>query len=211
MIKTVIFDMDGVIYSSEPLHDKARAMLLRHFNIPTDIVEVAGKSHKDIWDPLVEEYKLRNTQPEIERMQHELVIEMVKQYKLPLCEGVMELLNELNKRGKKVALASSSGRWLVTNILEYYQIKNKFFSIVCGDDVHKRKPDPEIYLEVLKECSCLPEEVIAIEDSDSGQAAAVAAGIRCIGYRNPTSGTQKLCQGIACIDDIRCVLPYINI
>lgn len=209
MIKLIIFDMDGVICSSEHLNDRARAILLKRYNIPLDIVGVAGKSHKDIWEPLVRKYSLPDTQPEIERKQDELVFEMVKQENIPLCPGVQSVLNELKGREIRIALASSSARWLVNNVIEHYGIKDSFSSILSGDDVCKSKPDPEIYLKTLAKCECLPQDAIAIEDTDSGQASAIAAGIKCIGYRNPTSGKQRLDKGIACINDMKMILEYI--
>ena len=209
MIKLVIFDMDGVIYSSEHLNDEARSLLLKQYNIPYDIMDVAGKSHREIWDPLIAEFKLSDSQPEIERKQDQLVLEMVKQRNLPLCPGVQEVLDELRNRGIRIALASSSARWLVNNVLEHYDIKNMFYSIITGDDVRRSKPDPEIYLATLDKCMCLPQDALAIEDSDSGQAAAVAAGIKCIGYINPTSGNQQLSESIARIDDMKMIFKYI--
>lgn len=201
--------MDGVICSSEPLNDRARAILLKKYNIPLDIVGVAGKSHKDIWEPLVIKYGLPDTQPEIERKQDELVFKMIKQESVPLCPGVQSVLNELKGRGICVALASSSARWLVNKVIEHYRIKDFFYSILSGDDVCKSKPDPEIYLKTLAKCKCLPQDAIAIEDTDSGQTSAIAAGIKCIGYRNPTSGKQQLEKGIACIDDMKKIFEYI--
>lgn len=209
MVKTVIFDMDGVIYSSEPLHDRARAMLLDQYGIPKTIIDVAGKSHKDIWDPLIQEYNLPDSQPIIERKQHELVLEMVKRENVPMCDGIKEVFDELEKKRIQIALASSSAKWLVNHVLEHYDIKKRFLCILSGDDVNRKKPNPEIYLRALKICECLPQEALAIEDSDSGQTAAIEARIKCIGYRNPTSGNQKLNKGIACIDNLNEILEYI--
>lgn len=208
--RLVIFDMDGVICDSEPYHDRVRAILLKKFNISEDLGETGGKSHVEIWDPLIKRYHLPMTQPEIERWQHEVVLDMIREEGLPLSDGLLRVLQELHRRNIAVAMASSSSRWLVEHLLEYYRIRSYFCAISTGDDAKKRKPDPEIYTKVLTKCGVRPEEALALEDSDSGQEAAVAAGVPCVGYRNPTSGIHRLDRGIAVIRHMEEFLQYLQ-
>ena len=183
LAKLMIFDMDGVLCDSEPCHDQAREFLLKKFGITDVISDATGRSHVEIWEPLIEKYHLTMTQPEIERMQHELVLDMIKRDRLPLNEGVLAALEELERRGIPAAVASSSSRWLVEHILEHYGILSSFCAVLTGNDITKRKPSPEIYLKTLQQCQTRAEDALALEDSVSGLRSAQAAGIRCLRYQ----------------------------
>lgn len=210
MTRLVIFDMDGVILDSEPLHDRARETLLKRFGIDEPIDDMVGKSNKETWEPVIEKYKIPYIQPKIERMQHEIVMQIIAEENIQPTEGLMELLDELDNRRITMAVASSSARWFVDHVLDYYKIKNRFFCTLTGNDVDNYKPHPEIYLKSLEICGFDARESIAIEDSDSGQASAIAARIKCIGYKNPGSGNQKLDKGYAVIEKISDFINFID-
>jgi len=210
MIRLVIFDMDGVILDSEPLHNRAREILLKQFGVNEPAEDMVGKSNKETWEPVIEKYGIPYTQPKIERMQHEIVMKILNDENIQPTEGLMELINELEKRRITMAVASSSARWFVDHVLDYYKIKNKFFCTLTGNDVNNYKPHPEIYRKCLEICGFSANETIAIEDSDSGQASAVSANIKCIGYKNPGSGNQKLERGFVTIDRMIDVVKYID-
>lgn len=183
MTELMIFDMDGVLCDSEPLQTRARETLFDLFGIDGKGVKNVGGSHVELWEPLIATYHLTKTQPEIERMQHELVIDMVRSSNLPLNDGVTHALQELERRGIAAAVASSSSRWLVEHILEHYGISSAFRSVVTGNDVSRRKPSPEIYLKTLQQCQVDAAHALALEDSAPGLRSAVAAGIPCLRYQ----------------------------
>ena len=210
MTRLVIFDIDGVILDSEPLHNRAREILLKRFGVNEPVEDMVGKSNKETWEPVIKKYDIPYTQPKIERMQHEIVMQILADENIQATEGLIDLLDELEKRRITMAVASSSARWFVDHVLDYYKIKNRFFCVLTGNDVENYKPHPEIYRKSLEICGFDAKEAIAIEDSDSGQAAAIAAKIRCVGYKNPGSGNQKLDKGFVTIEKMSDFVKYID-
>ena len=91
--------------------------------------------------------------------------------------GIPELLDLLERAGVPVAIASSSpARWVVPAATRL-GIASRVRAIVTADDVSRRKPDPDVYLEALRRLGAEPDRSVAIEDSAPGVAAAVAAGL----------------------------------
>lgn len=206
----IIFDMDGVLLDSEPCHARAERAMLRRCGISEGIGETAGKSHADIWCPLIERYNLPVSQPELERRQNALAMEFIKEEALPLRAGLRELLGEVHGRGIRTAVASSTSREMVEEVLSYYGIRQHFCCVRTGSDVERRKPHPDIYQAVLRACGTSGGEALAVEDTDIGLEAAFAAGIPCVGYRNPTSGRQKLEKSCAVIEKMSELLRLLD-
>ena len=91
--------------------------------------------------------------------------------------GIPELLDLLERAAVPVAIASSSpARWVVPAATRL-GIASRVGAIVTADDVSRRKPDPEVYVEALRRLGAEPDRSVAIEDSGPGVAAAVAAGL----------------------------------
>ena len=209
-IKLIIFDMDGVLFDSEPYHARAEKMMLSRCGIHEELGDQAGKSHADIWTPLIERYQLKISQPELERQQNALTMQLMRADAVPLHEGLKEVLNLLQANGIQAAVASSTSSDMVEEMLSYYRIREMFCCVKTGSNVKRRKPYPDIYQAVLRECCVVGDEALAVEDTDIGMRAALAAGIPCLGYRNPTSGQQKLDMGTATIERAEDILAFLT-
>jgi HAD superfamily hydrolase (TIGR01509 family) len=179
-IEGAIFDMDGTMFDTERLRFK---MLKQASN------EIFGQELSDqiLYDSLGvsavtaekfakqrygEDYpykKIRARADELERAH-------VRQHGVPVKRGIYNLLERLKKNGVLIALATSSRR----EIAEEYLINAKvlrFFDItVCGEEVEKGKPDPEIFLKAASELNCEPGNCFIFEDSQNGLLSAIAAG-----------------------------------
>ncbi|MGE4549506.1 MAG: HAD family hydrolase [Intestinibacillus sp.] len=192
--KLVVFDMDGVLADTEPVHEFVKEEMLEQMGVPDkiDFSKVAGLSIVEVWQPVIEKYGLSITAPEIELWQSRLVLRTLRERNIPVSRGLLPLLDALDRRRIRAAVASSSGRFLVEGVLQLYSIARRFAYVVTGTDGLQRKPAPDIYQRALQLAGCAPHEALAIEDSTVGRMAANAAGIDCIGYRNPTSGEQNL-------------------
>jgi len=92
----------------------------------------------------------------------------------------------------KLAVASSSHKRMIEYVLKKLKIIDLFDSIVGAEDIDRSKPDPEIFLISAKRLNVKPEECIVVEDSKLGVEAAKKAGMKCLGYINPSSGKQDL-------------------
>ena len=196
MKKIMIFDMDGVIIDSEPIHESARQEMFLKYGIrPEEItINPIGKSCSGYWADVLKAQNIQGDPLALQDEQYSRTADIICQNQVPANPGMIEVLTWCKEQGIKVGLASSSTRVLVDRILEHLQIGSYFDATVSGDEVSRKKPDPEIYRKVLEMTGMAPEDAVAAEDSGSGIRAARAAGIYCCGYVNPTSGVQNLSE-----------------
>lgn len=204
-IKILIFDMDGVILDSEPLHACAREQMYKKYGVPLDQKRPApeGKSTRDYWALLGEMFGLSLDADALEKEQFDLVARQVEEKQVPPSAGLTDVLQWARGQGLRIGLASSSSRSLVARVLKLLELEDYFDIVVCGDEIAQKKPAPDIYRKVLHMAGCKPDEALAVEDSDTGIRAAKSAGIYCIGYRNVTTKHQTLAEADLVIDGIR--------
>ncbi|MEP6502995.1 MAG: HAD-IA family hydrolase [Betaproteobacteria bacterium] len=106
--------------------------------------------------------------------------DLLRQVRLPLRDGVMHLMTQCRSRGVRMGIATTTSRACVTALLQLHlgdQWRDWFQALVCGEDVQRKKPDPQVYVRALRELRASPSEVVAIEDSPAGAAAARAADL----------------------------------
>jgi beta-phosphoglucomutase len=193
-LKLVLFDLDGVILDSEPLHDNAKKRILSEagINEKLDLSWSVGKPSHMLWTLMKDRYHLKASEEELEQQQYNYIMEEVRNRQLPASKGLIELLAWLQENEICIGLVSSSWRSFVCTVLEHYNIRHYFKYVVAGDDVERKKPFPDGYLKALQSFHIGANHTIAIEDSKTGSEAALSAQLKCIGYRNPTSGNQDL-------------------
>ena len=100
-------------------------------------------------------------------------------------------------------MASSSGYDLIGLILSRLGISEYFDSITSGNDVKRGKPDPDVFLLAAERIGVNPRDCFVVEDSENGVKAAKSAGMKALGYVNPTSGNQCLDMADVVTDDFR--------
>jgi HAD superfamily hydrolase (TIGR01509 family) len=188
MIKTVIFDMDGVVVNTEPIGYRANQLLYKSLNItvPDDVYGTfIGNSDKMIVQ------KLKDLYP-IDLTHEELLDEKYKYYfnafdtaeDLALLPGVKELIIDLHKNGIRLILASSASNRKIQKVFTRFGLHQYFDHAISGEDFEESKPNPAIFIEAVAKSGFPKEECIVIEDSTNGIKAAKAAGIYCIGYKS---------------------------
>lgn len=205
-MKAVIFDMDGVIIDSEPIHFEVDMQTMREFgvNISKDeLNKYVGTTNEYMLNDLINKYKIQKSIKEILEYKMELTIRRIKETKINAISGIPELLTSLKHNNIKTAIGSSSPKELIITVIEKFQLGKYFDCIVSGDEVKEGKPKPDIYLEVSKRIGVNPEECIVIEDSRNGVLAAKNAGMKCFGFRNVNSGNQDLSKADIIVDSIR--------
>lgn len=197
MLKAFIFDMDGVIIDSEPLHFETDKMVMKEFGVEVsdeELTSFVGTTNPYMWSVLLEKYKLSTSVEELLELQNKYKSQMFGQSKLSPIEGITELILNLRERGAYIGLASSSSRQFITMILKALNIYHYFDVIVSGEEVINSKPAPDIFLKAAQELQVDPENCIVLEDSENGVIGAKAAGMKCIAFKNPNSGIQDLTQ-----------------
>ena len=206
--KAFIFDMDGVIIDSEPIHARAKMVILREYGITLSAQEIGldkyvGRSSKSFWgdmkarfpDVFTEEWQV------MAGKKHEKYMDILNNdATIKAIPGLPELLQRLKAKGYKIGLGSSSIRPMVNNVLTRFGIIEYFDALTTGDEVEHAKPAPDVYLLAASRLGVAPENCTVVEDAAAGIAAAKAAGMRCIAVRNPNSGTQDFSQADVVID-----------
>lgn len=206
MLKAVIFDMDGVIVDSEPIHFVVDKMVLKEFGIIADdemLLPYVGVSNPDMWKDLKGKHDLPLSVEELMEMQAELKSKVFSESGLEAIDGIKELLADLKRNNITAVVASSSSREFIETILKTTNTREYFKDIFSGEEVERGKPFPDIFLKAAEMLGVSPEECIVIEDSEKGIAAAVAAGMKCVGYANPSSISQDLSRATLIVSSIR--------
>jgi beta-phosphoglucomutase family hydrolase len=180
--KGVIFDMDGVLIDSHPVHKKVWAQFLASLNI-----HISDKDLDFVLDGRKREEILRHflgdLPPErIEEYGHkknELYKESERD--LRIVSGVLEFLDSLEAAGIRMAVATSASSARAHDILARLGILPRFAAVVTGNDVDKGKPDPAIFLKAANQLDLPPSNLLVVEDAVSGVKAAKSAGMKCLG------------------------------
>lgn len=182
--RAVIFDCDGVLVESEMLGLRSLQQALREAGIERSLDELtrfSGRSHHETLSELSAESGVALGEVKVTARMDALYMEIVEREGLPTCKGIPELLQELSSRGIPFTLASSGPRSKVTFSLKNGGLSAAFQNFVCGDDVKRAKPEPDIYLAAAALLGVPPAECLAIEDAPNGVRAAVAAGMQVLG------------------------------
>jgi HAD superfamily hydrolase (TIGR01509 family) len=194
MIKTVIFDMDGVIVDTEPVHHYAYNEHFKQINIeitPEIYASFTGNSTKNIFEKLKERFNLEeDVQALVETKRNLFNDAFDKKEDLYLLDGVEDLIKELHQNGMQLVLASSSAKVTINRIFNRFGLHQYFTHIVSGEDFPESKPHPAIFEHAAFLSETPRENCIVIEDSTNGILAAKAAGIYCIGYDSVNSKMQ---------------------
>ncbi len=177
MKQGAIFDMDGVLFDTERMYQETWREVASEMGItlpPEYTYHVSGASKDGVYEAVRRFYHtddpIRITTEVYERMH-------IKQQKpLPIKPGVKEILTFFQQKGIKTAVASSTFRAQVNENLEKNGLALYFDTVICGDEVTKAKPDPEIFLRAAEKLSLSPEDCYVFEDSFNGIRAAHAAG-----------------------------------
>ncbi len=205
MIKSIIFDLDGVIVNSEPVHQRLENEMYRELglDIPEELKQaIVGTSAIDAWKLIRKKFPLNKTPEELLAMGRGRYLEVVKKGGVPLSDGISEVISHFREGGYRLMLASSATSKTISEVLKWHKLDDIFHIFVGGDQVKYSKPDPEIFLKVAQLGKTEPGQCLVIEDASNGVKAAKAAGMFCIGFKNHFTGTQDLSAADAIIEKL---------
>lgn len=195
MLKAILFDMDGVIIDSEPLHARAAIKALQKFGVPltTDFCySFIGSTAKHMLEVIKEKWQLPFSLDTLMTANQEAKKELLALEGYPVIPGVRELMEALHQGGYKIAIASSSPLAEISETVKRLTLGNFLQEIVSGMQVPNPKPAPDIFLCAAKALGVSASECLVIEDSSNGLRAAKAAGMSALAFHNPNSGRQDL-------------------
>ena len=198
MIQTVIFDMDGVIVDTEPVHRYAYFKQFDELNIAVTeemYTSFTGFSTRNTFQTLKEAFQLNHDVEDLIQRKRSIFNDAFDTKKdLELLEGVEKLIKELHENGIQLILASSASKVTIDRVFTRFGLHEYFTHIVSGEDFPKSKPHPAIFEHAVSLSIAPKENCIVIEDSTNGVRASKAAGIFCVGYNSIHSKDQDLSE-----------------
>ena len=200
MLKAIIFDFDGVIADTEPLHLEAFKLALSDNGIELSDKEYFDKylayDDKTLFKELLKDREITHDESTIldfmsQKSKH---FDNVLKGNIIILEGVPDFISVI-KNKYPLSIGSGALRAEIVEILSYAGLREYFDIIVSADDVENCKPDPEVYIKVLQDLNdkeptsgdILASECLVIEDSTSGIKAAHLAGMKCLAITNSYS------------------------
>lgn len=207
MLKAVIFDMDGVIIDSEPLHHYAYHRMFEDVNIKVSDKQYesfTGQSTINICKKLCDIFQLEET-PEylvsLKRKHYEYVFENDKDF--DLIDGVLDLIKDYHSNGLTLVLGSSASMPGIERVFKRFDLNKYFIAKLSGADLKASKPHPEIFIKAAEVSGFKTSECIVIEDSTNGIEAANGAGIFSVGFDSVHSKNQDYTNANLVIKDFK--------
>lgn len=194
-LKAVLFDMDGVIVNTEPLHRKAYFEMFKHYDLTISdelYNSFTGKTTMSICQEVVRQFKLSYApQDLIDKKREKFKFLFDNDPEFDLIPGVRALIENYHNHKIKMVLASSASMTTINWVLERFDLAKYFMDKISGADLKASKPHPEIFELAAEKANEPRENCMVIEDSTNGIKAAYAAGIYCVAYKSEHSKDQN--------------------
>lgn len=184
-IDGVVFDMDGVLADTEPIHGLAFLDVLAEYGAVAtseDYLWTVGRGSNEIWQGVRDRWQIADS--------IQILATSFERYLLPRllhvvpAPGAIAFVEDLRCAGVPIALASSSSRRIVDQTLRVLGLEAAFAATIAGSEGGPPKPHPAIYLAAAAGLGAGAARCVAIEDSVPGMESARAAGMTVVAIRN---------------------------
>ncbi|OGG05319.1 MAG: hypothetical protein A3F83_17210 [Candidatus Glassbacteria bacterium RIFCSPLOWO2_12_FULL_58_11] len=189
MFEAALYDLDGLLVDSEPIHGRASEKALGVYgrklsDIPENIRKsFYGKRVIDVAAGVVESLGLSISPQRWASERLAFFMQLIEEG-IGLMPGVERSLDLFDRLSVRTGLVSSGDRDYVLRVLELTGVRSRFAAVVTGDDVTVGKPDPQCYLLGAKKLGADPARCLVLEDAHPGVLAGKAAGMKVIGVEN---------------------------
>lgn len=184
MVKACLFDLDGVVFDTEPLYTLFWNNIGKNFrpNVPNFEYIIKGQTLVQIFDKYFADDV--DAQTEIVRLLNEYERHMSFNYIL----GCETFIDKLKRKGIKTAIVTSSNLEKMQNVYNQHpEFKGYFDEILTSEDFDESKPSPDCYLKAATRFGVSPKDCVVFEDSFNGLRAGIASGSRVIGLATTNS------------------------
>lgn len=214
MIEAVLFDMDGLMFDTERMFQKAWVQAGTEMGVPMHegvVDRMRGRNQAGCAAVCREVFGEEFDFPAMRTRCRQLMAEWIERDGLPEKEGLHPLLEELQRRNIPAVLATSTTRDSAWGHLVKAGVDSYFCGAVCGDEVTHSKPDPEVFLKAAAVAGKEPEHCMVLEDSFAGVRAGAAAGCFTVMVPDLSQPDEEL-RGIAnrVVDSLNDVLPLLD-
>lgn len=181
MLSGVIFDFDGVIVDSHPVHLQAWKLFLRSHGKDVSDVEISFLQEGAKREEILQHF-LGDLTPEQVRLYGDEKDKLfqARASEVKLIHGFLKFLDQIDAGGLPSAVATSGSRGRVEQALEAFNLRDRFRAVVTGDDVARGKPDPALFLLAAQAIYVDPDRILVCEDAIAGVMAAKTAGMKCL-------------------------------
>ena len=197
-LRAIIFDLDGTLLNTEELYWDVGSEILRrrgHTATRELIDQMMGRPSRVALQIMIDWHQLDASVAELQAETRE-IFESLLDSRLDLMPGVLELLDAAEAAGLPCAIATSSSRTFLDDVLRRLGLFSRFTPTFTADDVTEGKPHPEIYLRTAEQLQLSPAQTLVLEDSANGCKAAVAAGAFTVAVPGEHSRTHQF-DGVA--------------
>ena len=211
-IQAVIFDMDGLMIDSEPLHKEAWQVTLRHLGYELDealFAQLVGLRTREDAVLLREHFRLPVMAEVLARQRDDLFLASLPGRVKPM-PGLRELIAQVRVRRLHSAVATSGERRYVDAVVHELNLDGVFDAMAVAEDVARGKPAPDVYLLAARRLGLPPAQCLALEDAPNGVLAAKAAGVRCVAVPNETTRSLDLSAADASLPSLSAVRRNLN-
>lgn len=184
----ILFDMDGLMLRSEGLWSEADRKILERYGREYDPdlkKHFMGCERIESARRFCEAYGIRE-RPEVMAGQRSELARSFYSRGVELMPGLEELVEDMKRWGKRLAVATSAERGIVDIVQRKLPVFREFTAVVCADDVQRGKPSPDLFLEAARRIGTAPAASLVLEDAPNGVAAALAAGMKVIVVPEPS-------------------------
>lgn len=199
-VKAVIFDMDGVLVNTEPLHFRCWRAIFAKDGIDLDY-DVYKQCIGSTMTYLLELIRINygKTFPDKQEVFDRMAAkkdEIIAKEGYPKLPGLTTMVHALHEAGYLLAVASSSPMHHIDQAIAELGLEECFDVRISGENVTHPKPAPDTFLTAADALGVEPSECLVVEDSTNGGKAAKAAGMPCVWFHNPDSGEQSIPQAV---------------
>jgi HAD superfamily hydrolase (TIGR01509 family) len=177
-LRTVTFDLDGLMFNTEELYQEVGAEILarRGRQITGELLDqMMGRKSLLALQLMIDWHQLNATPAELAAESADIFAHLLPRRLQPMA-GLLELLAALEAAGVPKGVATSSGRDFVTTVLDLFHLRPRLAFVLTSEDIEHGKPAPDVYLLAASRHGVAPAEMLVLEDSHIGCQAAVASG-----------------------------------
>jgi len=210
LARHVVFDLDGVIVDSEPIHEQATDEYLASLGIPDDEAlrqDMMGRRVRELTDVLAK--RLGRPPEEVSAEREAIFWRLLERDGPRPMPGLDAAIARLSRAGLELAVATSGTRAYVGFVLERLGVRAAFKAVVSGDDVTLGKPDPETYLLTAELLGADPADCVALEDTFHGVTAARSAGMHAVAVPNALTAGMDFSAADAVVADLEAAAEYV--